>query len=242
MPRPSNAIGTLVGGFTHLVAHLLEPQLELVCGELWRDKDSMIDRKTMRSLLENMELAAQETLQQDSAFYEAVRALKREIDNDPVVQSTVSELQAAGRSVFSSFVPHIKIRVRTEDGVFALPRPAHIPVAPAVEQVGRLTQELRNAASAVIKRSHYYRELGTIVNEAVGASDRFEGIASEVESAGYEVLICLDLSAYAQVNVSAPAHPQLREANAHIPCVEPVPIRLSGSDRKFLKALRIRID
>jgi hypothetical protein len=233
---------TLVGDSTHLVAHLLEPQLELVWRELWRDKDFMIDRKTMRSLLENMELAAQETLQQDSAFYEAVRALKREIDNDPVVQSTVSELQAAGRSVFSSFVPHIKIRVRTEDGVFALPRPAHIPAAPAVEQVGRLTQELRNAASAVIKRSHYYRELGTIVNEAVGASDRFEGIASEVESAGYEVLICLDLSAYAQVKVSAPAHPQLREANAQVPCVEPVPIRLSGSDRKFLKALRIRID
>jgi hypothetical protein len=153
----------------------------------------MIDKKTMRSLLENMELAAQETLQQDSAFYKAVRALKREIDNDPVVQSTVSELQAAGRSVFSSFVPHIKIRVRTEDGVFALPRPGNIPVAPAVEQVSRLTQELRNAASAVIKRSRYYRELGIIVNEAVGASDRFEGIASEVESAGYEVLICLDL-------------------------------------------------
>jgi hypothetical protein len=202
----------------------------------------MIDRKTMRSLLENMELAAQETLQQDSAFYDAVRALKHEIDNDPVVQSTVSELQAAGRSVFSSFVPHIKIRVRTEDGVFALPRPAQIPVAPAVEQVGRLTQELRNAASAVIKRSRYYRELGVIVNEAVGASDRFEGIASQVESAGYEVLICLDLSAYAQVNVSAPVHPQLREANAHVPCVKPTPIRFSGSDRKFLKTLRIRID
>jgi hypothetical protein len=202
----------------------------------------MIDKKTMRSLLENMELAAQETLQQDSAFYKAVRALKREIDNDPVVQSTVSELQAAGRSVFSSFVPHIKIRVRTEDGVFALPRPGNIPVAPAVEQVSRLTQELRNAASAVIKRSRYYRELGIIVNEAVGASDRFEGIASEVESAGYEVLICLDLSAYAQVKVSASAHAEVREAKAQIPYVEPVPIRLSGSDRKFLKALSIRID
>jgi hypothetical protein len=202
----------------------------------------MIDRKTMLSLLEKMELAAQETLQQDSAFYKALLALKREIDNDPVVQSTVSELQAAGRSVFNSFVPHIKIRVRTEEGVFALPRPADIPVAPAVEQVGRLTRELRNAASAVIKRSRYYRELGTIVNEAVAASDRFEGIASEVESAGYEVLICLDLSAYAQVKGSASAHPQAREVNPQIPDVEPVPVQLSGSDRKFLKALRIRID
>ena len=196
----------------------------------------------MRSLLEKMELAAQETLQKDSSFYKAVRALKREIDNDPLVQSTVNELQAAGRSVFSSFVPHVKIRVRTEEGIFALPRPDHIAAVPPVERVGRLTQELRDAASAVIKRSRLYRELGTIVNAAVGASDRFEGIASEVESAGYEVLICLDLSAYAQVKGSAPAHPQVREANAQIPGVELVPIQLSGSDRKFLKASGIRID
>jgi hypothetical protein len=143
----------------------------------------MIDRKTMRALLEKMELAAQETLQQDSVFHKALRALKREIDNDPAVQSTVSEFHAAGRRVFSSFVPHIKIRVRTEEGIFALPRPA-IPVAPPVEQVGRLTPELRDAASVVIKKSRYYRELGIIVNDAVGASGHFEGLASEVESAG----------------------------------------------------------
>jgi len=196
----------------------------------------------MRSRLEKMELAAQETLQHDPAFYETVRALKQEIDDDPLVQSTVSELQAAGRSVFNSFVPHIKIRIRTEEGVFALPRPAHIPVSPAVEQVGRLTQELRNAASAVIKRSRYYRELGVIVNEAVGANDRFEGIASEVESAGYEVIICLDLSAYARVRGLAPAHPQLAGTDAQIPRLEPAPIQLSGGDRKFLKSLKIKID
>jgi hypothetical protein len=202
----------------------------------------MIDRQTMRSLLENMELAAQETLQLDSAFYEALWALKREIDNDPLVQSTVNELQACGRSVFSSFVPRVKIRVRTEEGIFALPRPGHNAVVPAVERVGRLTQELRDAASTVIKRSRFYRELGTIVNVAVGASDRFEEIASEVESAGYEVLICLDLSAYAQVKGPAPVHPQVLEANAKIPRLEPVPMRLSGSDQTFLKTLGIRID
>jgi hypothetical protein len=132
----------------------------------------MIDRKTMRSLLAKMELAAQETLQQDSVFHKALRALKREIDNDPVVQSTVNELHAAGRRVFSSFVPHIEIRVRTEEGIFALPRPA-IPVPPPVEQVGRLTQELREAASVVIKKSRYYRELGIIVNHAVGDTMRW---------------------------------------------------------------------
>jgi hypothetical protein len=191
--------------------------------------------------LEKMELAAQETLQQDSVFHKALRALKREIDNDPVVQSTVSEMHGGGRRVFSSFVPHIKIRVGTEEGIFALPRPA-IPVAPPVEQVGRLTQELRDAARVVIKKSRYYREIGIIVNDAVGASGHFEGLAFEVESAGYEVPICLDLSAYAQVNAPAPEHPPLRGADAPISVAEPLPIQLSGSDRKFLKSLNIRID
>ena len=202
----------------------------------------MIDRKTMRSRLESMERAAQETLQRDSAFYEAVQALKREIDNDPQVQSTVRELQAAGGMVFSSFVPNVRIRVRTEEGVFALPRPAAIAGAPAAERVGRLTQDLRDAASAAIKKSRYYRELDAIVNQAVGASDRFEGIASEVESAGYEVLICLDLSAYAQVRGAVAPRQLLLEAGAQRPADEPVPLQLSSNDRKFLKAIKVRID
>jgi hypothetical protein len=200
----------------------------------------MIDRKTMRSLLEQMELAAQATLQQDSVFHKALRALKREIDHDPVVQSTVSELHAEGRQVFSSFVPHIKIRVRTEEGIFALPRPA-IPASPAAEQIGRLTQELKDAASAVIKRSRYYRELATIVNNAVGASDRFERVASEVESAGYEVLICLDLSAYAQVKTPTPTYRQVQGTNPASSGTEPLLHQLSGSDLEFLKSLNISI-
>jgi len=195
----------------------------------------------MRSLLENMEHAAEETLQQDSAFYQAVQALKLEIDNDPRVQSTVSELQAAGRSVFSSFVPHIKIRVRTEEGVFALPKPAGIRVAPGIELIGRLTRELRNAASAVIKNSRYYSQLDTIVNEAIESSDRFEGIASEAESAGYEVLICLDLSAYAQVQ-APPLNREVPRASAQMPVEDPVPIELTVSDRKFFKAVGIKVD
>jgi hypothetical protein len=200
----------------------------------------MIDRKTMRSLLENMEHAAQESLHQDSAFWEALQGLKWEIDGDPQVQSRVNELQAAGRIVFSSFTPQIRIRVRTEEGIFALPRPAGSPVAPGAEQIRRLTQELKDAASAVIKKSHYYSQLGNIVNAAIGSSDRFEGIASEAERAGYEILICLDLSAYAQVQRS-PAQGQVK-ANGQVPREDDLPIPLSLSDRKFLKALKIRID
>jgi hypothetical protein len=201
----------------------------------------MVDRKTMRSLLENMERAAEESLQQDAAFYEALQALKREIDSDPQVRSTMSELQAAGRKVFNSFVPHIKIRVRTAEGVFALPKPAPVPEAD-VEEAGRLTQNLRNAASAVIKKSRYYRKLDAIVNEAVGASDRFEGIASKVESAGYEILICLDLSAYAQVQGAGAPRRAARQENAPMPEQAPVPVALSGADRKFLKGVGIKIE
>jgi hypothetical protein len=201
----------------------------------------MIDRRTMRSLLAKMELAAQQTLQQDSVFHKALRALKREIDNDPVVQSTVNELHAAGRRVFSSFVPHTKIRVRTEEGIFALPRPA-IPVPPPVEQVGRLTQELRDAASVVIKKSRYYRELGIIVNHAVGASGHFEGLASEVESAGYEVLTLSRSPCLCSDQHSGSSAASVREADAPISVAEPLPIQFSGTDRKFLKSLNIRID
>ncbi len=94
----------------------------------------MIDRKTMRSLLEGMERAAEETLREHSIFYEALQSLKSEIDNDPIVRSMVSELRSAGRNVFNSFVPRIRIRVRTEKGVFALPRPDGVGQAPAIEQ------------------------------------------------------------------------------------------------------------
>ena len=201
----------------------------------------MIDRKTMRSLLEGMERAAEETLQKDSAFYEAVQALKTEIDNDPVVRAMVGELRAAGRSVFNSFVPHIKIRVRTEEGIFALPRLDRIRQMPAVQQIGRLTQELRNAASAAIRKSRYYSQLDNIVNEAIESSARFEGIAARVESAGYEVLICLDLSAYAQVQSPAQER-QAPDVDAKTDDTRPVNIRLTAGDRKFLTALKIRFD
>jgi len=201
----------------------------------------MIDRNVMRSLLESMELAAEETLQQDSNFHRVLVALKAEIDNDPAVQAIVGELQAAGRSVHKSFVPHIKIRVRTEEGIFALPKPAEIPVGPAVEKVSRLIQELKNAASKVIKNSRHYRELDLIVNKVVAANDRFEGIASEIENAGYEVLICLDLSAYAQVQGMTRPSRQRFQPNA-LAREAPEPIRLSGSDRKFLAAMKISFD
>ena len=205
----------------------------------------MMDQKVMRSLLEDMERAAEETLQQDAAFHEALLALKFEIDSDPRVLATVGELQAAGRRVFNSFVPRIRIRIRTEQGVYALPKRADAPSTAAPED-GRLREELNRVASEVIRNSPYYRELDTIINEVVGSNHRFEGIAGELERQGYEVLLCLDLSAYAQIHRAGPVARQGRVGEGQ-PVQSPAdprqrgrkPVRFSGSDLEFLKALKI---
>jgi len=70
----------------------------------------MMNKKVMRSLLENMEREAEESLQRDSAFSEVLQVLKWEINNDPRVQSAIRDLEARGRRVFSSVVPRIRIR------------------------------------------------------------------------------------------------------------------------------------
>ena len=202
----------------------------------------MIDQKTIRSLLANMERAAEESLQQDAAFYETVQALKSEIDRDPQVQSVVSELRASGCRAFSSFVPHIKIRIKTEEGIFSLSRSAETPAVLAVEPVDRLTQELRSAASAVIMKSRSRRKLEVIVNEAISASDRFEGMASSVERAGHEVVICLDLSAYAQARESADPLLPFETAGRSVSAEKPLNTLFSDHDVKFLKAVGVKTD
>lgn len=200
---------------------------------------NMVDKRAIRSLLRDMEHFAEEILLHDSSFFEALQALKWEIDNDPRVQSTVRSLQAAGQKVFSSFVPHIKVRIRTEEGILALAKPVETSSAPPVEPVARFMEELKNAASAVIASSRYCQELERIINEAVSANDCFENIASHIEKAGYEVLISLDLSAYAQVQASSA--PVLPSGHAHGQefSEEPVNMELSAQDICFLKALKI---
>jgi hypothetical protein len=133
-------------------------------------------------------------------------------------------------------VPHIKIRIRTREGIVSLPPRVSVETTPEVEQVAQLTRELRNAARAVISRSRYRAELDGIVNEAVRASGRFEGIATEIESAGHEVVICLDLTAYAQVREPARRISQMRMSAAY---QEPLTFLFSAQDLRFLKALKI---
>jgi len=210
----------------------------------------MIDKRTMTSLLMSMESVAISTLQQDPAFSEALHALKWEIDNDPDVQLAVRNLQAAGQSVSNSFVPLLKVRVRTEEGIFALAaQPETSTLVP--QRVGALTQELKNAAGAVIVKSHRCVELNRIVNEAVAADHRFEKMACEIENAGYEVLLSLDLSAYAQVRQSSTpvyALPAAKPIHALEPARRPddskapAKIKLTAYDQDFLRTLKIKVD
>lgn len=196
----------------------------------------------MRELLKDMESTAEKVLQQDSSFFEALQALKWELDSDARVQSAVRGIRAAGQSVFSSFVPRIKIRVRTDEGIFALAKPPAMPASSALGAVGRLAQELKTAASAVIINSRYRGELEQIVNEAVTGNDNFESLALQIESAGYEVLISLDVSAYAQIRPASAAPDRLLPAHRHSSTDEPTTMRLSSYDLCFLKALKIKSD
>src|SRR5262245_34501107 len=102
----------------------------------------MMDKAAMRGLLKNMERAAEALLLQDAAFHEALQALRWEIDSDPRVQTAVQRLQSTGQGLFSSLVPHVKIRIKTEGGIFSLAKGEDSPIPGAVEHAG-LTQELK---------------------------------------------------------------------------------------------------
>lgn len=194
----------------------------------------MINDKAMQSMLEEMQSAAEEALRGDAAFCETLRSLKAEVDRDPRVRSAVSHL-AAGNRVFSSMIPRIRIRVRTSSGEISLPEPGKTDSHESAP-IAQLTQELRSAASSVIMRGRYRAVLDRIMNDAVGGSERFEGIAAAIEKAGHEIVICLDLSPYAQVR--KPNEPIAR--TRQFPSTRgPLARMLSAQDREFLKNLKI---
>jgi|SRR5215469_1054861 len=199
------------------------------------------ESRSVQSWLEGMERAAETALQNDPSFFEALQALKWEVDKDPRVRGALRDLEEQGHSVFNSFVPQIRIRLRGGEKVFARTRTREASQVAAVEHA-RLTRELRDAASAVIANSRYRRELDGIVNEAVHASEEFERMASSVESAGYMVLICLDLSAYAQLRKEAVSPVRPHKPRGSGSTEETPGLQLSPQDSQFLKALHIRLD
>lgn len=219
----------------------------------------MWDRSTLRLLLRNMEREAQAALAHDASFFEALQALKWEVDSDARVKAAMRGLRDRGLSVFSSFAPRIRILLRAGETLLALPKceaTSHGHDGEDFDHVGQilsatLTQELRDAARAVIAASPYCRELDGIINEAVHANASFERIAAAVERAGYELQICLDLSTYAQVRRRSATPVQVQEhpaSPARVPEMGPrswgesFDLRLSSRDVRFLKQLRINPD
>jgi hypothetical protein len=202
-----------------------------------------MDQVRMQSVMEMLEQAAEEALECDSSFHEALRSLKSEIDRDPIVQSAMEELQAAGQHVFSAFAPRVNVRIRTDEGVInRTARPVQPPLIAKTGPVDRLTLELRSAAGAVIKNSRYCDELSVIVNEAVSASHYFEEIAEEIERAGYRVLICLDLSSYVQIEDAAAQNPGKQSPSKCLLSPVSMDRTFSDKDRSFLKGIGIRLD
>jgi hypothetical protein len=198
---------------------------------------------------------AQSTLARDGSFLEALQALKWEVDRDARVKAAMHGLRDRGLSVFTSFVPRIRIRLHAGDTVLALPKDGAKSSRPDVLDLGPvrsmtnepLTQELRDAASAVLTDSPHCRHLDGIVNEAVQANSVFERLAAAVERAGYELQICLDLSTYTQVREQSssgaqmPGH-QVPQTENQSSQMNSGVLLLSDLDEQFLKAMRISPD
>ena len=218
-----------------------------------------MDRNTLRWLLQKMEKEAQSTLARDGSFLEALHALKWEVDRDARVRAAMGALRDRGLSVFTSFVPRIRIRLHAGETMLALRQDSAKSNAPDAEDLDSfrekknepLTEELRDAASAVIASSPYCRHLDAIVNEAVQANGAFERIATSIERAGYELQICLDLSTYAQVreqvsnSAQLPRHRVSRSEARQTESRhgnEPLRLSLSSQDVEFLKGMRISPD
>lgn len=214
-----------------------------------------MDRDTLCWLWQKLEREARRVLSRDGSFLEALQALKWEVDRDSHVRAATRALRDRGLSVYDSFVPRIRIQLYA--GGMALDLPGHGTSssradAQDLEHVNQstsesLTHELRDAASAVVAASLYCYQLNGIVNEALQTSRAFDRIAAIVESAGYELQICLDLSTYAAVRQSsAVTHfPRYRSSQEKAPRVTPPDCKngshlsLSGKDLQFLKELRI---
>jgi hypothetical protein len=198
----------------------------------------MIEKPRMQSLLENMERAAGEILQRDAAFFEVLQALKNEIEANSRVQSAMRALRASGQKTFTSFVPRLNIRVRTERGLVGVTSVGGMPNT--YPQLQALTDELRSAASAVIQSSSRRNELNAIVNEAIGSSEVFEGIASQIEREGHEIVICLDFSACTQVQTGDTYARISQRTSSWAADLAKMP--LSDFDLGFLRTLGIRAD
>lgn len=198
-----------------------------------------IGKRELSGMLRELERIAEHALQHDSAFLEAFQALKWEIERDRNVRATVQELQAAGHRVFSSFVPRIHVQARTTEGAVVASSHAQAPLHVSAQADTVLVEELKRAASAAIPKSRRRTDLERVVNEATASNIAFENIASQLEHAGYEVQLSLEIAPYARIQGQADTSIR-RTPSARPNVAEDSPdIEFSSYDHSFLKALKI---
>jgi hypothetical protein len=214
----------------------------------------IIGRNTLRTLLRDLEREAQRTVDGDASFLEALQNLKREVDGDPRVKAVIRAFQAQDLAVASSFDPRIRIRLHMGETIVAVPEPLPFTRESYSQETQdefgseAATEQLRDAANAVVGASPLCQELDRIVNEALRANPSFEQLAAGLERAGYELHICLDLSLYARVSnqppYAAPAAERKvmrnsRRAHPQPASAEPYAFPLSSQDLEFLKRMKI---
>jgi len=219
-----------------------------------------MERRKLDILLRNLEGKAQRALSEDVSFLEALQGLKWEVDNDARVKAATQALRDRGLIPCSSLAPRIRIGLHAGEDVFTLPKDSPPSSSSDAEDLGyvrqiaseAVTQELRDAATAVLDASPYCRQLERIVSKALHAKASFERIAAALERAGYQLHICLDLSAYARVHertsegtLSPENKPprnerqRSRSRSNSLSSRERWQLPLSGQDIEFLRRLRI---
>jgi len=219
-----------------------------------------MERSKLDIQLRNLEREAQNALTDDVSFLEALQGLKWEVDSDARVKAATQALRNRGLMVCSSFAPRIRIALHAGEDVFALPKHSPAENLPDAEDAdhareivsGAATQELRDAATAVVSASLYCRQLDGIIGEALHATAGFERIAAKLERAGYQLHICLDLSTYARVyearseGLTSPEDKQSlnerqrsRSRSSSLSPRDRWQLPLSGQDIEFLRKLNI---
>ena len=201
----------------------------------------MIDKKIMRSQLDSVEQNAEAILRENPSFAEALEALKKEIDQDAGVRAATRQLVAAGRRVSNCFAPRVRIGIKGRNEVQELSGNA---VDPAFSQdpIAGLIVKLTEAAGLVVQNSRHCERLEDLVQEAVTGSDHFDEIASEIESAGQQLVIGLDLAVFAQDSAPRNPAPKKPVRSEKVLVAGSTKVQLSAADLKFLQALKITVD
>ena len=86
-----------------------------------------------------------------------------DLTNDPRMQTAARQLEASGHRMFSAIVPQMRIRISTGEAIWALPGERGASGAPARQEDGTLTLELRDVASVMMAKIAYFIALPVTV-------------------------------------------------------------------------------